>query len=250
MEPAQRIRNAVAAVSALRVAAAENSELGKAVTEVKRIQSQRFSGTYTDLLHGTQYREAARFFLKELYSEGDYSDRDAQFSRIAGALQRLLPQHAVATAVALAELHVLTEQLDHDMAIAWLDVGVLAGAKTPAAHYIAAWRKVERRESRVIQLDGVLGIGRELERLTRTPGLRLMLKVMRAPASAAGLASLQQFLETGFDTFASIARQPSGVKGFLALIEQRESALITQLFDMNAEACETELVRVLGMATT
>ena len=250
MEPAQRIRKAVAAVSALREAAAKNPALGKAVKEVKRIQSQRFSGTYTDLLNGTQYREAARFFLTELYSEGDYSDRDAQFSRIAGALQRLLPHHAVATAVALAELHVLTEQLDHDVAIAWLDVGVLAGAKTPAAHYIAAWRKVERRESRVIQLDGVLGIGRELERLTRTPGLRLMLKVMRAPASAAGLASLQQFLEIGFDTFASIARQPGGVKGFLALIEQRESALITQLFDMNAEACETELARVLGMATT
>jgi hypothetical protein len=249
MEPAQRIRNAVAAVSALRVAAAEHPALGKAVTEVKRIQSQRFSGTYADLLHGTRYREAARFFLKELYSEGDYSDRDAQFSRIAGALQRLLPQHAVATAVALAELHVLTEQLDHDMAIAWLTVEASSGCTTPSAHYIAAWRRVQRRESRTQQLDGVLGIGRELQRLTRTPGLRLMLKVMRGPASAAGLASLQQFLETGFDTFASIARQSGGVQGFLELIEQRESALITQLYETDAGLCETEFSQVLSAGT-
>ena len=249
MEPAQRIRNAVATVSALRESAAKSPALGTAVTEVKRIQSLRFSGTYADLLHGTQYREAARFFLKELYSEGDYSDRDAQFSRIAGALQRLLPHHAVATAVALAELHVLTEQLDHDMAVAWLGIVGSAATKTPAAHYIAAWRNVGRRESRMLQLDGVLGIGRELQRLTRTPGLRLMLKVMRGPASAAGLASLQQFLETGFDTFASISRQSGGVKGFLELIEQRETALINQLFDMNTENCEAELAQLLGGAT-
>jgi len=249
MEPAQRIRNAVAAVSALREAAAKDPALGKAVIEVKRIQSQRFSGTYSDLLHGTQYREAARFFLNELYSDGDYSDRDAQFSRIAGALQRLLPQHAVSTAVALAELHVLTEQLDHDMALAWLEFEASPGATTLSRHYIAAWRSVQRRGSRAQQLAGVLGIGRELQRLTRTPGLRLMLKVMRGPASAAGLASLQQFLETGFDTFASIARQSGGVKGFLELIEQRESAFITQLFEMDIDLCEVELTRVLSVAT-
>jgi len=249
MEPAQRIRSAVATVSALREAAVKSPALGKAVTEIKRIQSQRFSGTYADLLHGTQYREAAQFFLKELYSEGDYSDRDAQFSRIAGALQRLLPQHAVATAVALAELHVLTEQLDHDMALAWLDVDISSRAKTPSAHYIAAWRSVQRRDSRTQQLNGVLGIGRELQRLTQTPGLRLMLKMMRGPASAAGLASLQQFLETGFDTFASMARQPGGVKGFLELIEHRESELIIRLFETNAELCEAELARLLCVTT-
>jgi len=42
MEPAQRIRLAVATVSELRQAAADDSALGAAIKTVKRIQSQRF----------------------------------------------------------------------------------------------------------------------------------------------------------------------------------------------------------------
>ena len=249
MEPAQRIRLAVATVSELRQAAADDSALGAAIKTVKCIQSQRFAGTYADLLSGSRYREAARFFLDELYSESDYTARDAQFARIAGAMQRLLPHHAVATAVALAELHVLTEQLDHDMAQAWLALVPASGVEVPTRHYIAAWQTVTRREDRLAQLNGVLDIGRELDRLTRLPGLRMMLKMMRGPAAAAGLASLQHFLETGFDTFSAMARQSGGVKGFLELIEQRESNWIQMLFEQSPVTCELELARTLSLAT-
>ncbi len=56
---------------------------------------------------GTQLREDVRrhscdkaafhdctISLNELYSVKDYADRDAHFSRIAGAIERLLPQQA------------------------------------------------------------------------------------------------------------------------------------------------------------
>jgi hypothetical protein len=92
----------------------------------------------------------------------------------------------------------------------------------------------------------VLDVGRELDRLTRTPGLRLMLKMMRKPATVAGLGSLQRFLETGFDTFAAMSRQGDGVTYFLNTVQARESGLIDRLFDAPTVACETEITGLLG----
>lgn len=243
MPPAQRIRHAVSQVEQLRLVRRANPELEAAVLAVKRLQALRFQSTYSDLLEEGRYQSATRFFLEELYSDKDYADRDAQFSRIAGALQKLFPHHVVVTAVSLAELHALTEQLDHAMGQAWISA---IGPASDASRYIFAWRSTGRRPERVAQLDVVVGIGEELARLTRTPGLRTMLKMMRGPAAAAGMQSLQRFLESGFDTFNALARQRNGVEDFLELIQRRESRLINALFDDDLVACETQLQGLLG----
>lgn len=246
MEAAQEIREAVAQVTHLREAARAQPGLGAAVMAVKRLQHQRFAGTYADLLADPRHQQAARFFLDELYGCDDFSERDAQFSRIAGALERLFPAHVVATAVSLARLHVLTEQLDHDLAVQW--ERLTDPANSEAACYITAWRAVDRRPERGTQLEVVMAIGSELERLTRMPGLRMALRLMRKPAAAAGLAALQVFLEAGFDTFAVLARQRDGARIFLDTIRTRESAWIDRLFDADFVACETQLAQTLGQA--
>jgi hypothetical protein len=245
MDAAQIIRDAVTRVSQLRDIHVSDPELSARVTAVKAFQSHRFAGTYADLLGGGPYRDAARFFLEELYSDKDYADRDAQFGRIAGALQTLFPKQVVATAVSLAQLHILTEEMDHAMALSWPSAGALADM-SPSAWYISAWRAVGRRAERNRQLQVVQEIGRELARLTRMPGLRLMLRMMRKPAHAAGLGSLQEFLESGFDTFAGMSRRPNGVETFLSIVDERESALIDLLFDGEPVACETKLAAILG----
>jgi hypothetical protein len=246
MEAARKIRSAVAQVSLLRQAMHANPALHAAVGEVKRVQSRRFAGSYADLLAGGPYAAAARFFLEELYSDKDYAERDAQFARIAGAIERLFPKQAAGTAVALAQLHAATEELDQAMALAWL--AHADGNLTEAQRYTAAWREVGRRPEREGQLVVVLGIGQQMARLTRTAGLRMMLKMMRGPAAAAGLGALQRFLECGFDTFAAMARRRGGAEEFLAIIQVRESALMALLFDADLVACETELARILGQA--
>ena len=245
MEAAQKIRSAVAKVMMLRQAMEANSALYAAVGEVKRVQSRRFAGSYADLLAGGPYATAAQFFLEELYSDKDYAERDAQFARIAGAIERLFPQQVSGTAVALAELHALTEELDQAMALAWL--AYANRGLSEAQRYTAAWREVGRRPEREGQLVVVLGVGQQMARLTRTAGLRVMLKMMRGPASAAGLAALQRFFECGFDTFAAMARG-HGAEEFLGIIQARESALMALLFDADRVTCETELARVLGQA--
>lgn len=243
MEPSSQIRDAVAQVSVLRQACEANAVLRDAVSAIKTTQARRFSATYADLLAGEDHAAAARFFLEELYGDRDYAQRDAQFSRIAGAVQRLFPQQIVATAVALAQLHLLTEQLDHAMGAAWPD---LSGDE--AARYVQAWRITGRRDARRQQLDVVMEVGREMMKFTRTPGLRLMLRMMRGPAAAAGLSALQNFLETGFDTFGDMARTNGRAERFLQLVEQREAAFIHLMFDTPPVACETELRQTLGIA--
>lgn len=244
MEAARKIRNAVAEVSLLRQTALTNPALNAALFEVKQVQVRRFAATYADLLAGGPYTAGARFFLDELYSDANGAERDAQFARIAGAIERLFPAPVAGTAVALAQLHALSEALDQAMAVQWLEKPGMH-SRGEAARYLAAWRAVGRRGDRERQLYAALEIGRELARLTRNPGLRLMLKMMHRPAVAAGLGSLQHFLETGFDIFAGIARHSGGAE-FLDIIDTRESALIKMWFDGDTLACEAELAATLG----
>jgi len=244
MEASTIIRDAVLHVTELRQTVAETPGLASAVSAVKQFQARRFAGTYFDLLHSEHYRSAALFFLQELYSEKDYSERDTQFARIAGALERLFPEQVVQTAVSLAQLHRLTEDLDLAMARHWLQLADQA----EVMRYVKTWRCVGRRDDRSVQLSTVLDVGQELDRLTRTRGLRMMLKMMRKPANLAGMGSLQQFLESGFDTFAEMARQGDGAGHFLATVREREAALIDGLFDDSAVACETKITLLLGQA--
>lgn len=236
------IRNAVAKVAALRQQAQGQTGLTRAVSEIKHFQARRFKGTYADLLQTSTYGPAAQFFLNELYSDKDYSERDGQFSRIAGALERIFPEAVVQTAVALAQLHALTEELDLSMAEHWL----AHPSGTEAIRYTQAWQAVGRRSDRAQQLATTVTVGTELDRLTRKPGLRTMLRLMRRPANLAGLGSLQQFLESGFDTFATMGQQTGSVSHFLNLVETRESKLIGQLFEPTCIERPDELTKLLG----
>lgn len=241
---ASTIRAALAAVERLRQESLAAPALATAVGEIKALQARRFAGTYADLLQDRTYQPAARFFLKELYSDTDYSARDAQFARIAGALQKFFPSAVVATATALAQLHALTEELDHAVGLTWLAHAELP----PAQRYVAAWQAVGRRADRNKQLHDVLQIGKELEQLTRMAGLRLMLKMMRGAANAAGMGSLQKFLESGFDTFAAMGKQKNGTAFFLETVQARESELIDRLFDPDTVAGAAMLSATLAKA--
>lgn len=240
MNAAQTIREAVARVTVLRSDAASSPSLHAAMGAVKSLQARRFAGTYADLLSSNEFSSAARFFLEDLYSDKDFSSRDAQFARIAGALQRFFPKQVVETAVSLAQVHLLTEELDRLMAVAWVNEPI-GQCEDGVLRYIACWKSVSRKDDRSRQLSMVLRIGADLERLTRTPGLRLMLKMMRRPAVAAGLGSLQNFLESGFDTFSAMSKNGARAQEFLNTIRNRESYWIDLLSDDDVLKCRSTL---------
>ena len=216
----ETILHHLAAVQAEREARLTDTSLAERVTQVKRYQQARFAHTYADLLGHPRYAGAARFFLDDLYGPGDFSQRDTQFARIVPALVRLFPAEVVATVASLTALHALSEQLDNEMA---RHVDVLP---MTAATYATAWRRTGQPVSRQRQVDLMLDVGRALDLYTRRPLLRHSLRLMRAPARAAGLAALQSFLEGGFETF----RAMHGAEEFLTQIANRERTMATSLF--------------------
>jgi hypothetical protein len=233
--PAALIRANLERVATLRARAAAQGE-AVAVAQIKRWQALRFQHSYADFSAAPASRPAVRFFLEELYGEHDFSHRDEQFGRIAGALERLFPAAVGQLAVDLTEAHALTEVLDHGLALHWLNLP----DHTPAAErYVLAWRALGSRAERGRQLAVVQHMGRELQRLTRMRSLRLGLRMMRKPAQAAGLDALQHFLETGFDAFAAM----DDPTVFLRAIEQRERVWIDRLFDAPLEAVSQQLDR-------
>ncbi|MEN9670940.1 MAG: hypothetical protein RL018_1217 [Pseudomonadota bacterium] len=248
MSAKQTIQTAVEKVEQLRQLAKDTPGLAQAVSEIKAFQAKRFTGTYFDLLHTQQYQPAAQFFLEELYSEKDYSQRDAQFSRIAGTLERMFPKQVVQTALTLAQLHCLTEDLDMAMAQSWLDTDHAQGNDL-VAKYVTVWRDVGRKSDRKKQLSGALAVGKELVTLTSTPGLRLALKMMRKPASLAGMADLQHFLESGFDTFAAMEKEKNSVNYFLKTVEARENKLLSELFASSFTIAQDAINDIMNYAT-
>ena len=199
--------------------------LSHSTQALKAFQQERFRRAYADLLADPRHSGAARFFLEELYGPADFSRRDAQFQRIVRPLVRLFPQEVVNTVLHLAQLHALSEELDSEMAhcLPAHEPGGLLNAN----HYVAAWRQVGRQSDRAQQIELTLAVGRALDVYTRKPLLRHALRLMRAPASAAGLQELQAFLECGFETF----RAMQGAERFLDTVGTREHRLAAELFE-------------------
>lgn len=216
----QRIIEHLNVVAAERTRRARDRALGARVQAVKAYQHERFERTYADALGSPRYRQAARFFLDDLYGPHDFTQRDQQFARIVPGLVRLFPREIVRTVETLGDLHALSERFDSAMG------EQLASPQIEPAQYGAAWRAVGQPAERERQIGLMLQVGRALEKYTRNPVLRHSLRMMRGPATLAGLGALQGFLERGFDTF----RDMGGAHEFLGMIATRERELAARLF--------------------
>lgn len=214
------------AVDAERARRAADPALEARVQALKAYQQRRFAHTYADLLDNPRYEAATRFFLHELYGPDDYRQRDAQFARVIPTLTRLFPEEVVDTVARLARLHALSERLDTRMA------ELLSAPDITARDYAAAWRTCGEPASRQQQIELTMAVGQSLDHLTRKPLLRQTLKLMRGPAQVAGLGALQNFLESGFDTF----RAMRGAGEFLSTVRQREDTLARALFQSDTAA--------------
>ncbi|MCU0928899.1 MAG: hypothetical protein MUE62_06845 [Burkholderiaceae bacterium] len=216
-------------VDAERRARAADRALDATVVALKAYQHQRFEATYADLLADPRYTAAAHFFLDELYGPHDFTNRDAQFARVVPGLVRLFPREVVDTVAHLAALHALSEELDTQMA------RHLGARALDRAAYVEAWQRTGRPHDRQRQIELMHRVGLDLDVYTRNPLLRHSLRMMRGPARLARLDALQQFLESGFDTFRALR----GAQPFLALIVRRETELADRLFGATDVAVAT-----------
>ncbi len=230
----------LATVVTLRQTQSGDPDLAQRVVAVKSYQGRRFERTYADWIANPRAERACRFFLDELYGAKDFSRRDAEFGRVVPTLTRLFPDELSATIESLGALHALSESLDHAMATHTPNTDI------EAIQYIEAWQATGQPIRRDQQIALMLKVGRALVMHTRRPMLKRMLKMMRAPAAAAGLATLQSFLEEGFESFASLP----DADAFLQSVHDQETGLCRRLFELQATDAPAALLATRKQASS
>lgn len=222
MSHTERLTFAAAEVAQLRKRIAADAGLLERSRVLKHWQSARLATTHADLLDQPRYREAARFFLDDLYGAKDFARRDAELERVLPVIARSLPDSALATLADAIELDALSEDLDLEMVRALGEAGIDV---IDEASYADAYRTSSPPEQRARQLDLVLAIGRSLDRLVRIPMLGMLLGAMGGPARAAGVAEVHDFLLRGYRAFRGIG----GASEFLGRIDVRERSIMRLL---------------------
>lgn len=189
--------------------------------ELRTWQAARLASTYGDLLHDPECVDAVKFFLTDLYGPQEHTRRDQDLARAWSVLSRTLPRSALGLLERAIELQTLTAQLDEAMA------QQLAAGPVTQESYAAAYRAVGRPEARRRQIELVLTIATDLERVVRHAWVGLALRAARVPAHAAGFGALQDFLERGFAAF----HRMKDAGRMLSAIRERETRLSAALLE-------------------
>ncbi len=187
--------------------------------ELQSWQTARLARTYRDFHEDPRYSPAVAFFLSDLYGPQEFSHRDQDLARAWRYLKRALPAAAMKVLGQAIELDVLTLELDHAV------VRALGAAPVTEATYAAAYRVVDDQTSRIRQIDLIISVGDDLDRIVRRPWLGPLLKAAHVPAHAAGFGALQDFLERGYGAF----RQMHGAERLLSVIRERETRFMLSM---------------------
>jgi len=196
---------------------AANPELADALSSLTRWQARRLRNTYADLEQTPRYAMAMRFFEEDLYGGADFTRRDADLVKVVPAMKRLMPTNVIDTIALAVALNALSQDLDRAVVEA---LGTRAQS-FGVADYCAAYRRAGHFDDRLRQIRLIGDVGVSLDQFVRKRMLRSALLMMRKPAKMAGLTTLQDFLERGFDAFARMR----GAAEFLATIQSRETVI-------------------------
>ena len=178
---------------------------------------------FADLYEQPGYAEAIDFTMNDLAGVG-ISDRDRDLERAAPAITHMLPLGALQTIAKAAEMNARVLKSNIAICRALLVRNVLPDLITQRKYCIAC-RKASSLEELVELVHLITGLGRTLKSLVHIPMIGTTLRVMRAPAHAAGFGALQDFLERGYSTF----KQIPDIDLFLSEIENRMVEVFTQI---------------------
>lgn len=188
-------------------------------------QGARLARSFADLAAQPRYQVATGYFLADLYGAHDLAWRARDLNRMLPTLARWLPQPVLRTVGDAIELDLVSHQFDLAMSGALRAIGG-TGLELDQGLYARAYRATGTPETRGRQIDLIVDLGRDLDRVVRLPMIAGVLRIARAPALAAGLGEMHAFLERGYAAFRSMR----GADEFLAEVATRERAAMRRLF--------------------
>src|SRR4029453_4156287 len=111
----RKLADALGRVIALRAELESDAQHKKRWAALKQWQIERLRTTYADLLATPRYKEAAEFFLGELYGAKDVDRRDTEAEKGAPKLASLLPSRAISALLLAVQLEEMAERFDIEM---------------------------------------------------------------------------------------------------------------------------------------
>ena len=224
-DQAERVTALLRALALARDPFTEPRNLLPVLRPLQAWQGARLARSFGDLRQNPRYRAAAEFFVTELYGSDDATWRDRDLARMLPKLKAWLPEHMLETVAGALELDLISHELDLSVSEGLVRARVPPSGITGQT-YAAAYRAAGDRPARERQLELLLAVGRDLDRIVKKPLIYTILRFARAPARAAGLDRLQSFLEHGFAAYAAMGKADE----FLAEIERREREVMGRLF--------------------
>lgn len=224
-ETGEKLRDTLNALAKARSPQHDERNEAPVLRPLKLWQSERLGQSFTGLLADNRYQPAAEFFLTDLYGSEDVRWRDRDVTRVLPTMLRWLPEKALVALNGALELDLISHQQDLDLC------EHLPGPRINTETYAAAYRASCDESLRHRQIDLIVDVGRELERLVKIPLILGVLKLARGPARGAGFGQLQSFLERGFAAF----RHMGPADHFLLTIEQGERQVMQRLLDAHPD---------------
>jgi len=213
------LRTHLAAARSEREAAARYAVSAADRLAVRAWQQGRLSATHADYLASPRYGPAARFFVNELYSTNDLTQRHTDIERVVKVLVKFMPDKALATLATALEMDALSELLDNRLATRMRAAqGNDAPLRVQASSYRDAYRHQSDYRWRERQFALTEEIGASLDTLTKVPLLQGLLRMMRRPAYSGGVGELHDFLERGYAAFSHM----KGGQEFVRTVVERE----------------------------
>lgn len=194
------------------------------LASLRQWQSARLARSYADLLAHPRYAPAARFFLDDIYSPRDFSQRDHDMLQLHDFMRRFVPPAMFQPLTLTVKLHALTERLDRALVTMLFDT--MKVAEVSLAAYCDAYRRCDNFAERVSQIEWIGEIGQDLDRIVRQPLTGTVLAVAARPARRAGWGELTGFLERGYQAFKHLR----GAKPFLDLVRRRETRYLDRIY--------------------
>ncbi len=201
----------------------DDSQLRRSYERFANWQLEHLLPFFADLYEQPGYAEAIDFTMNDLEGVG-ISSRDRDLERAAPAITHMLPLGALQTIAKAAEMSARVLKSNIAICRALLVRNELPDLITER-NYCIACRKASSLEELVELVHLITGLGRTLKSLVHIPMIGMTLRVMRAPAHAAGFGALQDFLERGYSTF----KQIPDIDLFLSEIENRMVEVFTQI---------------------
>ena len=187
---------------------------------------------YEELRQSNDTKTAIDFVVSDLAGVG-ISERDLEIQRVVPAMIRILPASALRTIASGMEMNARILEINLSICETYYKQNGGEDCYSEKNYCIAA-----RESTSLVECIDLISLtkqlGHDLERIMRIPLIGLSLKAMRKPASLAGFASLQVFLESGYSAFSNL----TNVDEFLVTTEMKMQQMFEHIYKLPLQEME------------